>query len=279
VKPLLETLVVELERARELPAQVVNHLAGNYGVEREGIGDFLVKELPGLEDYEIDIILSPVFTPKLHDQSVFAELLGRDSVPCGEWPALVRQLAARPTRARIIVGGNVGLTLPLREVSIERYVHRLRLEATITEALFNLITHLPPSADHPMLKAIARRAAWEGGGRCEILMRYLINAIDGDVYHLADTIDLLKLVETYQLADVGDLLAHIPHWQQVLRREIQVAGSPRAFYNERVQELHGGGRDQRRQNDERIAAKENEQAFLERLENVMRQPVRGARHS
>ena len=96
---LLEPLAAELERPRELPAQVIHHLSGTYGIEREAIGPFLVNELPKLEDYEIDLALSPVFTPTLQDQAVFAALLGRESVPTAEWPGLMKQLVARPTRA------------------------------------------------------------------------------------------------------------------------------------------------------------------------------------
>ena len=80
---------------------------------------------------------------------------------------------------------------------------------------------------------------------------------------------LLKLVESHQLADLPDLLARIPRWQQALGHDIDVAASPKAFFNDRVQELHGGGRDQRRTDAARISAKEEERAFLERLRQWM----------
>jgi PTS HPr component phosphorylation site len=160
-------------------------------------------------------------------------------------------------------------SVPLRDVTIERYVHRLCLEATIPEPLFKLLSHLPPAADRPLLKAVARRAVWENDARRNILVRYLMTATDGDTYRLDDVVELLKLAETYQPTDVTDLLAHIPHWQQVLRQKINEAASPKPFFNERVQEIHGGGRDQRRQDDSRVSAKENERAFLDRLQKVL----------
>ena len=101
---LLETLAAELERPRELSARVVNYIGGTYGIDHDAIGPFLVDELPRLEDYELDLILSPVFTPKLVDQAVFAELLGSESVPREQWPALIQQLAARPTCAQLVTG-------------------------------------------------------------------------------------------------------------------------------------------------------------------------------
>jgi hypothetical protein len=264
---IFDTLAAELERPRIVTAQVVHHLVGTYGLTREAIGPFLSTELSRLEDDEIDLILSPLFTPTLHDQAVFAERLGRDSVAAGEWPALVQRLVARPTRAPLVTEDGQTQAVTLRDVTIERYVNRLRLDASIPEPLFQLLNHLPPPADRPLLKAVARRAIWENDARREILVRYLTTATSGDTYRCDDAAELLKLAETYQLADVNDL--HIPHWLQVLRQEINEAAGPKPFFNERVQELHGGGRDQRRQDDLRITAKENERAFLERLRQVL----------
>ena len=268
VPSLLETLATELERPRELPAQVIKHLVGTYGIDRDAVGSFLVNELPKLEDYEIDLILSPVFTPALADQAVFAELLGRSSVSTDQWPVLTQQLAARPTRAQLVTADGQTNSVALREVSIERYVHRLRLDATIPESLFNLINHLPPAPDRPLLKAIARRAIWRDARR-DILSRYLMSAAGGDAYRLEDAIGLLRLAEAYEPADVADLLSRIPRWQQVLQQEINTANSPKAFFNERVEELHGGGRDQRRQDNTRLNAKESEYALLDRLQRVL----------
>jgi hypothetical protein len=273
VTNLLEPLAAELEHPRKVTAQVVNHVVGTYGLTREELGAFFTNELPKLEDYEIDLILSPLFTPGLRDQSIFANLLGRESVPATQWPPLIQQLVARPTRAHLVTEDGQTQAVPLRDVTVERYVNRLRLDATIPEPLFQLIGQLPPVADRPLLKAIARRAAWDHNNRREILIHYLATAASGESYRLDDAVELLQLVETYQPADVDDLLARIPHWQQVLQQEINEAAGAKPFFNERVQDLHGGGRDQRRQDNRRISAKEQERAFLERLQQVLGTPV------
>ena len=57
--------------------------------------------------------------------------------------------------------------------------------------------------------------------------------------------------------------------QQALRQEINMGASPKPFFNERVEELHGGGRDQRRQNQPRLDAREREMASLERLRRAL----------
>jgi hypothetical protein len=252
-----------------LSVRVLNYIGGTYGIDHDAIGSFLVDGLPKLEDYEIDLILSPVFTPRLADQAPFAELLGRDSVPREQWPALIRELVARPTRAQLVTSDGRPHSVPLREVSIERYVHRLRLDGAISESLFKLIDRTPPAAARPLLKAVARRAAWESEPRANIFARYLTNAASRDSYRLDDAVELLNMVESYKPVDVADLLARIPPRQEVLRGQVNAGSGGKPFFSPRVQELHGGDRDQRTQDDAGMSAKENELAFLDRVQRVL----------
>lgn len=268
VSKLIETLAAELERPRELSPKVVNYISTTYDIDYDAAGAFLVEELPKLEDDELDLVLSPVFTPRLADQAVFAELLGAKSIPRDQWPALIQQLVARPTRAQLITPDSRPHSVPLREVTLERYVHRLRLDATISESLFKLADRTS-AADRPLLKAVARRAVWDNDGRRHILERYLTAAADRDSYRLADALDLLDLMESYKPADVPELLAWIPRRQKTLEEQINTGYGPKPFFSGHVQELHGGGRDQRQQDDARQSAKENEFAFLGRLHQIL----------
>lgn len=264
--PLIDSLAAALERPREVTPQVSHYVIETYGIAREVVGDFLVTELARLEDYEVDLILSPLFTPTLSDQAAFAELLGCEAVSATTWPELIQQLTLRPIRAQLISEGGVKHEVALRDVTIERFVRRLRLDGTIAPEVFALISGLPESSERSLLKAIARRAVWENPRRLEILTRFLGNP--AHAFQVDDVAALLKLVETYEPDSIADLRARIPHWQQVLRQEINDAGA-KPFFNERVEELHGGGRDQRRNDNTRVLAKENERAFLDRLQQAL----------
>jgi hypothetical protein len=269
VTSLVEALATELERPRELSSRVLNYIGGNYGVEHDAIGVFLVEELPRLEDYEIDLILSPVFTPKLSDQAVFAELIGRDTVPREEWPALIQQLVARPTRGQLVTLDGKAHSVSLREVTVERYVHRLRLEATVPDSLFKLLEESPSVAERPLLKAVARRAVFDSAGPRGIFERYLTAAADRGSYTLADVLDLLNLMESRKPNNLEDLLTAIPRWEEALRQQIDVGSGPKPFFSQDAERMHGGDRDQRRQGDARLSAKENELAFLGRLQQTL----------
>ena len=265
---LLEALAEQLERPRDVTFQVANYLNGNYDVDRDAIGSFLVERLPSLEDYEHDLILSPLFTPKLSDQAIFADLLGGESVPKEQWPELIRQLAARPTYGCLVTSDNRKHAIRLREVTLERYVHRLRLDGSIPEEVLGLVAR-SPAADRPTLKAVARRAIWEAGARRGILGRYLTAADSREGYQLADAVHLLGLVESYKPADLDALLAMIPPWQEGLRRDIDTSGSPKPFFATQIQGEHGGDRDHRQHDERRLEAKRNDLAALGRLQLML----------
>jgi len=269
VTELIEALAAELERPRELSPRVLNYITDSYELDPDAVGSFLTDKLPNLEDYEIDLILSPVFTPKLADQAVFAELLGKTPVPREQWSALVERLVARPTRAQLVTPDGVVHIVPLRDVSIERYVHRLRLEASIPESVFNLLENLPAAADRPMVRAIARRSAWESAGSREILERYLTALTTHGGYDPADMLESLNLAESRKPANVADLLASIPRWAETLREQIDKASAPKPFFHQQVEIMHGLARDQRAPDESRSSAKENELRFLLRLQKLL----------
>jgi hypothetical protein len=270
VSTLLEALATQLERPRDVTVKVANYLNGNYDVERDAIGTFLAEKLPALEDYEHDLILSPLFTPKLADQAIFADLLGKESISREQWPALIQQLAARPTFGQLVTTDKQVHKIELREVTLERYVHRLRLDGGIPDTLHELLARVPDT-DRTVLKAIARRAIWESGSRRGILQRYLAAAQTQGNYQQGDAIYLLELAESYKPADAAALLAMIPAWQKSLQHEVETAANPKPFFTAQTQGEHGGDRDQRRMDERRVDAKKNELATLGRIQQMLKE--------
>lgn len=267
---LIDVLATQLERPREVTMQVANYLLGNYDVERDAIGEFLDQRLPTLEDYEHDLILSPLFTPKLADQAIFADLLGRESIPRDRWPALIRELVARPVHGHLVTSDRKTHEVALRDVTVERYLHRLRLDGTIPESLFVLLETFP-AADASTLKAVSRRAIWESPARGDILVRYLTLAGDRGGYRLPDAVQLLDIAESYKPKDVEALQAMIPPWREGLKREIDTAAAPKPFFATQIQSEHGGDHDHRHSDEARVEAKRNEFELLGRLQQIFSQ--------
>lgn len=269
MQAFVDAVAAELERPRALLKQVVDHLASHYSVSRDELGAFFTSQLDALEDYEVDLLFSPLFTPTLTDQSLFSDLLDRQTLPASAWPVLVRKLIDRPTVAHLTTEDGITHGIKLREVSLERFVTRLNLDVVIPDPLGKLLHSLPPAEDRALLKALARRIVWNKEPRRAVLFRYLLAATSEGFYRREDLLVLLKLMETYQPKDAADLLARIPHWQEVMKNEMLSAASPKPFFAARVQELHGGGRDQRHQDDSLISGKQRELEFLGRLQGVL----------
>ncbi len=269
MQAFVDAVAAELERPRALLKQVVDHLASHYSVSRDELGAFFTSQLDALEDYEVDLLFSPLFTPTLTDQSLFSDLLDRQTLPASAWPVLLRKLIDRPTVAHLTTEDGITHAIKLREVSLERFVTRLNLDVVIPDPLGKLLHSLPPAEDRALLKALARRIVWNKEPRRAVLFRYLLAATSEGFYRREDLLVLLKLMETYQPKDAADLLARIPHWQEVMKNEMLSAASPKPFFAARVQELHGGGRDQRHQDDSLISGKQRELEFLGRLQGVL----------
>lgn len=262
---LLDLLAAGLERPRPLSEQVYKQLSAQHGIGRDEAARFLEEELPKLEDFEVDLALSAVFTPTLADQAPVAGYLVDQRVPEAEWPGLIRHLVERPCRAALGLDGDVLVSVPLREVLVERYVRRLRLDGTVDPEVLGIIRSLAPERERAMLLAVARRAVWESPGRLAILQRHLARFAGEDRPLAGEAAELLRLVETYQPADAAQLLGWLPSWREAIRKQIEDADQPSPFFNERVQELHGLGRDQRGAAVEIQRRKRAELELLERL--------------
>jgi hypothetical protein len=264
MQSLRSVLRRELERPRRVSEQVIKHLAGVHEVQREDVGEFLERELGGLPEVEQELVLAPLFTPSLADQAVVAAELEHRSCPRSEWPGLMRELQDPPVQAQLLTAADRPHAVRLPEVIVERYVHRLRLDGEITPEVLALLP-VAPAEERPLWLAMARRAVWQSRDRREILVRFLAADSGPPCPGVADGVALLKCVETYEPVNLAALQSGIPHWQGVLRETIASGGSPRLFFNERVEEMHGGGREQRRPDDARQLARVQEWEFLQRL--------------
>lgn len=263
---LLETLAQELERPRDVTMQVVRHLAANYGITDDEVGAFLDGTLPTLEEDEVDLVLSPLFTPRIDDQAVFASRLGQDSLSSEERNDLVARAVSRPTNASFVTSDGETHAYRLGEVTVERYVHRLRLEGTIPDPIFELIQRFP-APHRAMLQAVARASIWDSDERYSILETYLKATTSLDTVNADDDRFLLDIVERYKPTDIADLVAKIPGWREELRGDLEAGGRP--FFSEGVQREHGGQHDQRAAGGTLIEGKRHDLDFLGRLEPLL----------
>ncbi len=265
----VDAIARELEKPRPLLKQVADYITSRYMVARDGMGEFLESEVEKLEEVDLDLLFSPQFTPTIEDQAAFSDLLDGGTVSSDQWPEIIIRLERRPTTARLVTEDENVHKVVLRDVSIERFVNRLNLDRGISDQLAKVIDSLAPTENRRALKAIARRPIFKDGGKGEILFQYLVKSTADDFFTLTDALELLRILETYRPSDSADLLERIPKLLEVLELEVSAAGQPKPFFADRVQELHGGGRDQRKQDNSMVGRKKAEFALLIRLQSVL----------
>jgi len=269
MQEFVDLIAAELEKPRQLTAQVSHYISAHYDLSRDDLPRFFSEILPKMEDYEVDLAFSPLFTPNLAEQARFSGLLDQRTLPSSQWPELLSALLRRGTAARVVTEEGGVFPMVLREVSLARFVTRLGLDGVLPERVRNLIDSLAPAGDRALLKALARRPVWRDEARGAILFQFLVRTLGNDTYRWEDQLQLLSFAEVYQPRDEAELLQRLPAWQEVLRKEIDTASSPRPFFNDRVKDMHGGGRDQRGANEAFVVAKKNALAFLSRLQQTL----------
>lgn len=270
--PIEAAIHADLSAPRALPPQVIVHLAAHHDVEMENVGEFLSVQLPGLEDYHFDLILSPAFTPKLEDQARYSPLLQSGPVPSDQIAPLIRSLELRPTVARFSLPAGGECLVPLREVILDRYVRRLQLEKVVPEPVAECIRHLVPKADQDRLHAIARRPVWQEAWRSALLLHALTSSLKREAFAIADFELLLRLVEQYEPSQASELMEWLPEIVQGMETEIAQHSVPKPFFSDRIREMHGGTRDHRASNQSAIEGRIDEIAALRRLGELLASP-------
>ena len=132
-----------LRRPRTLAAQTQRQLQQHLAEHGCTTDQFLLSAVDVLEDFELDILFGPVFTPTFQDREQLADLLFHWRPTSEQLAPLTSELVAELGCATIRLPDGVEAKLSLHEVMIERYVRLLRLEhgadpataATMREAL------------------------------------------------------------------------------------------------------------------------------------------------
>jgi hypothetical protein len=170
---LLKKLAEDLSRERIISLQVRTYIADQYGYDEDQLVRFFDEKVPTLEDYEVDLTFSPLFTPSLEDRAAYAAILGEQALSKAEVHHLSTQLAERNLYGHFITPKRENIPMILREVTIDRFVDRLYLEHPIDADVFKAIEATAPKGEDTFMKVLGRDSVWQEPWRRDTLIAFL----------------------------------------------------------------------------------------------------------
>ncbi len=125
---LKNQLRADLTKPRILKPQTERHLYTAFESAEQGFQEFLDSLADSFEDYEIEIIFGPVFTPSLEEQAGYSEALLNYQPDPSDVRLLTVELSQEGLICPIFLSEDDQPNLPLHEVMIDRYIRLLALE-------------------------------------------------------------------------------------------------------------------------------------------------------
>lgn len=260
---LLQTICSELSAERTLTAQVLNWLSGHHDVTPDALGDYFKRvretttvEIDGVEDYEIDVAFSPLFTPRLRDRARYAKLLDRVTVKHDEMETLVESIMDKNLEARFRHHDET-FSMPLHEVLIRRYVRLLNLITPLSQNVKRVIEETVPENAQDIAKALARDPVWLPERRQEFLIAFL-KVFNEKKNFSVDKLDYLTdFVRTYRPVAILDMEQMLANLIEACNEDIhKIEGGHYLYYHDLIERHYMGSDNEQQLSENLLQSKE-----------------------
>jgi hypothetical protein len=126
--PLKNRLAALLSRPRPLKPQTQRALSAHLEAHSTTLPNFFLCAAAILEEYELDILFGPIFTPTLDERAEVSDLLFHWRPAEDQLRQLIAELEQQVPHATILLPDGSTSKLTLHEVMIDRFIRLLRLE-------------------------------------------------------------------------------------------------------------------------------------------------------
>lgn len=152
----LKSRVADLiARPRPLKPQTERQLAEHLAEHTASLRSFLLAAAEVLEDYELDILFGPQFTPTIDELAEVADLLYHWRPSDDELTQLVNELTDDVGTATVLLPDGDEADLTLHEAMVDRYVRLLRLSSAPDAATAASLRDSLPAELWPVAVALA----------------------------------------------------------------------------------------------------------------------------
>ena len=273
---LIRMIENELVKPKQITEQVINHILSHYSYTLDQIDEFFDKELEKLEDYEIDLLFSPIFTPKISDKAIFSKILDEIELTSEDIREIVDLLDAKSLETTFYLNFKKGeeivekkFTVKLNRVNLERYVKLLNLDCQPSKQISQAIDVVfAREADE--VKAMLRDKFWKERWREEFLRAYLVYVASNKEISSEKFEFLLKILRGNPTAsdiyEIYDLMQDVINWTQT---QVDVLKTGRKqFFNGMIEQTYREeGSDKRRVKEIELNQRENELRYYLELKD------------
>lgn len=155
---LADILRGQLTRDRFLSSRNAGAIATQLNVD-----DPLLGLKPGVlqhrEEYEVDLLVSPLFTPTMEDRAECEPSLPLEGISKGEEQALITLLVGEALKCKVFFGDS-STVLEVPEVAVERHIHLLRLSVAVGAHVRDKLGQLLSGSELFLGMSYARSQIW-----------------------------------------------------------------------------------------------------------------------
>lgn len=255
---LISKICEELSAERVLTKQVLDHLMSHHEVTPETLGGYFKRiretaavEMDGIEDYEIDLTFSPLFTPRLNDRAKYSRILDTVEVKHEHIEAIIDTVRNKKLEACFREHDDT-YCMPLHEVLIRRYVRLLNLAAPLSRKMKECVEQFVPGEAQDVAKAFARDPVWLPEHRQDFLASFLKTFKERNNFSLEKMDFLTDFVRTYRTKNILDMKEQLKNFIDACTEDIhKIEGGHYLYYHDLI-ERHYMGSDNEQQLSENL---------------------------
>jgi len=180
------------------------------------------------EEYEVDLLVSPLFTPSMQDRAACEPFLPLEGISGEEERSIIVQLSQQALESKVIFGDDT-VMMPVLEVAVERHVHLLRLSVAVSADVRDMLGRFLVGEDLSLGMSYARSHVWTQ--LPNLLGRCLQAMIAKNTFTLEKFGFLRDFVRSYHPKDIPSLIQSLNNLLEAYH-----TGNDRPVFNQQLED-------------------------------------------
>ncbi|MBF0455719.1 MAG: hypothetical protein HQL72_12990 [Magnetococcales bacterium] len=180
-----------------------------------GLGSDKIMEL---EEYELELLLSPLFTPTDDDRAACESALPPEGIDTDAVCHLQKQLCRANLSCQVMYGVDVG-SLMIPNIVVERFVRLLGLSSPVEKGVAELLESVVAVDDRHRAFSLARRPVWRNSQNSRVLAVCLEKMAQKKSFSAEKMDFLTSFVRTYRPKEPESLVDRLNNMVEAYNRD------------------------------------------------------------